>query len=125
MFTVDTSDLVALSRDLGKTGRKVTPTMVKVFTEAGVDLRDQWRENATATAGEHGKHYPKSITHELKVSTSIVVEIGPDKALPQGGMSFEYGSVNQPPHLDGQRAADSEIPKIDRRVDSALGHLGL
>jgi hypothetical protein len=26
--------------------------------------------------------------------------------MPQGGMSFEFGSRNQPPHLDLNRSAD-------------------
>lgn len=124
-MNLDASELYALSRDFGKIGARTTLVMFDVFKDAGNDLRDQWRENATATSGEHGKHYPRSITADFRVSTNIEVEIGPDPRLPQGGMSFEYGSVNQPPHLDGQRAADEVVPRIDKRIDSALGHLGL
>ena len=77
--------------------------------------------NATATAGTHGKHYPKSITAERTLSIgSIGVEVGPDSGMPQGGMGpgFEYGSVNQPPHLDGNKAADVHEPQF---ADLALG----
>jgi hypothetical protein len=38
-------------------------------------------------------------------------------------MSFEYGSRNQPPHLDGQRAADAVGPTIDKLVSAAIGQL--
>lgn len=125
MIRFDAGDLAALGVELPRMGVKATSAMVDVFVESGKQLEATWRANATETAGRHGKHYPKSITTDLLLATNIVVEVGPDPNLPQGGMSFEYGSRNQPPHLDGQRAADAEIPKIDKRIDSALGFLGL
>jgi hypothetical protein len=58
-------------------------------------------------------HYPKSITWDQPKSYygfggggAISAEYGPDTARPQGGMSFEHGSRNQPPHLDLARSAD-------------------
>jgi hypothetical protein len=122
---IDASDMSALSRDLGKIGARSTAAMFGVFKESGEDLRKMWQRNARATSGTHGKRYPDSITMDMLVGREIGVEVGPDPRLPQGGMSFEYGSVNQPPHLDGQRAADEEIPKIDKRITTALGLLGL
>jgi len=123
--SVDASEVFALSRDLGNLGAKSGLAMYGVFKEGGKDLEKTWRRNAKATSGEHGKHYPDSITTDMRVSTNIEVEVGPDPAKPQGGMSFENGSVNQPPHLDGQFAADEVVPRIDRRIDAALGLLGL
>lgn len=124
-MTADASDLYALSRDLPKLGVRGASAMYDVFKEGATDLRDTWRSNARETSGEHGRHYPNSITFDMRIGTDIVAEIGPDPSLPQGGMSFEYGSVNQPPHLDGQRATDEVAPRIARRTDAALGHLGL
>jgi hypothetical protein len=124
-LSIDASELYALSRDLGKTGARSGLAMYAVFKEGGQDLESTWKRNARATSGEHGKHYPDSITTDMRVSTNIEVEVGPDPARPQGGMSFEFGSVNQPPHLDGQMAADEVVPRIDRRIDAALAHLGL
>ena len=125
MITFDAHELSALAVDLGKIGVKSTSTMVKVFRESGDQLVKTWAANATETSGQHGRHYPKSIDMEMQVSTDIVIEVGPNPAMPQGGMSFEYGSRNQPAHLDGQRAADAEIPLIDRRITAALAYLGL
>ena len=125
-MTTDASDLYALSRDLGKIGKigaRATSVMYDVLREGAVDVRDTWKRNARLTSGQHGKRYPDSITMDARVGTSISFEIGPDPRLPQGGMSFENGSVNQPPHLDGQRAADEVIPRINRRIDGALGYL--
>lgn len=125
MIVFDAHELSALAVDLGRVGTKAPATLIPVFVEAGDRLVKTWAENARLTAGEHGRHYPDSIDMDLAISTDIVVEVGPNPSKPQGGMSFEEGSVNQPPHLDGQRAADREIPLIDKRIDVALAHLGL
>ena len=122
---IDTSELKALSADLGKISGATTKAMYGVFKEGAEDLRDQWRENARETSGAHGRHYPKSITYDVNPGLNIEFEVGPDPRLKQGSMGpgFEYGSVNQPPHLDGQRAADQVVPKIAQRVDSAMAYL--
>lgn len=122
-MSIDASDLTALSRDLGKIGARATWSMIGVYREAGDILTRDWQANARVTSGEHGKHYPDSIDSSLRVSTDIVVEVGPNPAKPQGGMSFEYGSAKQPPHLDGQKAADKLGPVLGTMVDQALGQL--
>lgn len=125
MITFDTHELSALAVDLGKIGAKSTSTMIGVFKEAGGHLVDEWAANARATSGEHGKHYPASIDSEMAVSTDIVIVVGPNPAKPQGGMSFEYGSKNQPAHLDGQRAMDKLEPVLGTMINQALKGLGL
>lgn len=87
---------------------------------ASVNVRDQWRTNATATAGTHGKHYPKSIQYQMKSGFNhITGEIMP-KGGPQSDMSFEFGSRNQPPHLDGQRSLDGRRGEIQRMINRAV-----
>jgi hypothetical protein len=97
--------------------------VVKAAVEdSAEELRDVWRSNATVTAGKHGKHYPKSINYKMIPSLSAIeADIEPTEGMKQAGMSFEFGSRNQPPHLDGQRAMDSVSPNIERRIDRALG----
>jgi hypothetical protein len=125
VISLDTHELDALAVDLGKLGAEAVKRLTPVFVEGGEQLVKTWAENARATAGQHGKHYPNSIDMDLAVSTDIVVEVGPNPNKKQGRMSFEFGSVNQPPHLDGQRAADAEIPRIERRIQAALAYLDL
>ena len=115
-MSFDHRELDALAVDLGKLSAPTHRAVRGVFAEGATDLVSQWRANATETAGEHGRLYPRSISSEEKFSTSILFEVGPDPSKPQGGMSFEFGSVNQPPHLDGQRAADEVVPRLARRV---------
>ena len=125
MIQFDKREAAALSVELPKLGLKGARVVGDTIVEGGKDLRDVWKRNATETAGEHGRLYPQSIESNLRVSTDFVVEVGPNPAKPQGSMSFEFGSSKQPPHLDGQRAADEVVPLIERRIGTALGLLGL
>lgn len=126
MINFDTDELVALSADLGRTAIKTTVVMTKVFADGADDLVKTWARNARETSGVHGKHYPDSIDSERLLGTNIAFEVGPNPTKPQGKMAFETGSAKQPPHPDGQRAADEIVPKLQRRIDIALrSDLGL
>ena len=91
-----------------------------IVEEQAKQLRNDWRDNARRTARRHGKHYPRSITHE-QIDGEAIYEVGPDSALPQGGMGrgFEWGSVNQPPHLDMTQA----IVSVPERFEKAVSEL--
>lgn len=122
----DASEIFALAADLSEVGAKAVPAMRGVMADAGDALAKEWAANARVTSGAHGKHYPDSIDSELAFGIgAISVDVGPNSAKPQGGMGkgFEFGSRNQPPHLDGLRALDGMQGRLDRMVDSAMGHL--
>ncbi len=126
MIAGDASEVYALAADLSQIGAKSVPTARTAMLAAGKVVEAAWRNNAIVTSGVHGKHYPNSIDSELTFGvTAITVEVGPNAAKPQGSMGrgFEYGSQNQPPHLDGARAlADNEGP-IERAFDQAMNSL--
>ena len=67
--------------------------------EEGEEFADDWADLRHATAGEHGKHYPNSITSETRVGLGIHVETGPDSSMPQGSMGrgFEFGAATNRP----------------------------
>lgn len=123
MADIDASDLDRLITVLAgaeKDAASKTYPVVKQHAEA---LRDQWRKNARETARKHGKRYPKTITTEqIPVADAAEWIVGPESALPQGGMGqgFENGSVNQPPHWDGARAALAEEPKFLKSLDDIV-----
>ena len=127
MFTVDASDCRRLAAELGKVGAKGALAADAALAAGAKVLEQAWRANAAATSGEHGKHYPNSIdTERAGGLRAIEYEIGPNPGKPQGGMSFEEGSVNQPPHLDGAKAADANLPAISEKVaDSVFKLMGL
>lgn len=84
------------------------------------------KDNAKRSAGEHGKHYHKAFSWEMRPTFAgfgaIIFsgEYGPDISKPQGEMSFEGGSRNQKPHLDLARSADVIGPAMAREVDDAV-----
>jgi hypothetical protein len=55
----------------------------------------------------------------------VSIDVGPNAAKKQGSMGrgFEFGSENQPPHLDGLRALDGAQQRVERMVDATIGHL--
>lgn len=118
-------DFFELANDLGKASAGVAKALYTVYAESGDAFADDWRANAVETSGEHGKHYPASITSETRVAFGIHVETGPDSSMPQGGMGrgFEFGSRNQPPHLDGARALPAAESRLERGADTAIGFL--
>lgn len=99
-----------------------------VFTgmQVGVEVfKETWRSNAEATSGSHGKHYPKSITSQMHMGMVVRGEVGPESGMKQGGMGpgFEFGSQNQPPHLDGARALPAAEVAITFGVAAALDRI--
>jgi hypothetical protein len=124
---IDDRELRALAADLSAMPNKSLKAMRAVF-EAGADnLASRWRANAKETSGTHGKHYPASITWQERFSTDLEFEVGPEVGKPQGrmGPGFEYGSVNQPPHLDGNRAADELLPKIEGDIAAVMAGIAV
>ena len=111
-------ELFQLADDFGKAGMQIGRALYDTFSEQGDEFAKDWAQIATGTAGKHGKHYPKAITSEAKLGASINVETGPETGKDQGGMGpgFEFGSKNQPPHLDGLNALG---PATERTAKAA------
>lgn len=114
-MSVDTSQLQKLTDDIQQAIAGKKHKIRAVGHEVGRAVRDKWRANASETAGRHGVHYPRAISYDVKGGAEgMEIEVGPDSSRPQGGMGpgFEFGSVHQPAHLDGQRALDASLPNV-------------
>lgn len=110
-----------IAADFGRIAAEAVAAVTAAVEEGGNEVRDLWREGAERTAGKHGKHYPKSIESTMRPGlAAIVAEVAPAEGMEQAGMSFEFGSRNQPPHLDGQHARDAAEPSVVRRIDAAI-----
>lgn len=121
MADIDGSELLALAKQFGDAGREAERQAYPVVKEHAEMLRDDWRENARDTAGRHGRHYPNAITAEQVPLAGVAEwEVGPERRLKQGGMSFEHGSRNQGPHLDGANAAIGIEPKFIAALDEII-----
>lgn len=118
-------EIFELANDLGKASAGVAKALYTVYKESGDAFAEDWRRNAVETSGEHGIHYPASITSETRVALGIHVETGPDSSMKQGSMGrgFEFGSQNQPAHLDGARAMPAAEQRLERGADVAIGFL--
>ena len=126
IFRGDASEVFTLAADFAEVPARLTPALRGPMLDVGNAFADEWRRNAVETSGEHGRHYPNSIDAELVFDLSgISVDVGPNNAKKQGrmGRGFEFGSINQPPHLDGLRALDGMQKRAERVIDSAVGFL--
>lgn len=119
------NEIAGLAADLGKASAKVAAGLYTVYKESGDAFARDWTSNARETSGTHGRYYPDSITSETRVALGIEVETGPDSSRKQGSMGrgFEFGSENQPPHLDGARALPTAEQRLLRAADVAIGYL--
>lgn len=94
-----------------------------VVNRGALNVKRGWQANATASAGRHAHLYPASISYEMKpYPTGAAAEIGPDKNRPQGALGnlLEFGSVKNPPHMDGARALAAEAVAFTAHV-AAIG----
>lgn len=119
------SEVFDLADDFGKAAAAIGPALYDTFKHEGDEFADDWRRNAEQTSGRHGKHYPKAITSETKLSTGITVQTGPETARRQGemGPGFEFGSENQEPHLDGLGALGPASERLEKAADATIGYL--
>lgn len=108
--------LADLERDLRTIATTFKPRAAEQVRDVAQDGNKAGRRLARRSAGKHGKHYFKAFSVERRQALSY--EWGPDADMPQGGMSFERGSRNQPPHHDIAQAADQHgAPDLSRRVN--------
>ena len=120
------SDLDDLSRDLHRAAKEAREVAHGVVKRGAVNVKRDWRSNATRSAGRHARRYPYSIGFDVTTGTAaIVAEIGPDKAAVQGplGNLLEFGSTNNPPHNDGGRALRAEETRFHAALEKAIGDL--
>lgn len=126
---LDTHELEGLAQQVAQMTNDINDpaSLRSAIREEATEIRNSWRDDARAKAGAHGKHYPSSITLETRSTGMLSVEavVGPDSSKKQGGMSFEFGSRNQPPHLSGQKAAQESEERIVKRMDDWLDGVGL
>lgn len=114
-------DIGDLANDLASVARRTRPDLARVVRMNAQRGNKNAKMYARETAGAHGKHYHKAFSAEA--ITPLMWEYGPDASMPQGGMSFEWGSRNQPPHQDLNRSADLAGPAFAKDVDKIVGRL--
>lgn len=117
-------DLDDLEADLREIVRKVPGDLTRTVREGAKVGNVVARDFARESSGSHGKHYPRAFSSEMVargVFGMYAAEYGPDASKPQGGMSFEDGSRNQPPHNDLAKSADLMGPALAGEVHRLTG----
>lgn len=129
MYVAVTSTLENLEKDFRTIARQA-PAKFRGVVREGVKTGNQVAKDlARQSEGSHGKYYHRAFTWEMSSGFSgfgsdIYSGVyGPDAAFPQGGMSFEWGSRNQKPHLDLNKSADLIGPSFAQEVRDAAGSL--
>lgn len=126
-MTAGATEFFKLALDLSHAPAKLVHPLAETFKQAGEATARQWATHARATSGVHGKHYPDSIDSEARFTLggNVEVEVGPNAEKKQGrmGRGFEFGSRNQPPHLDGVKAFEVMEPRVESMTAATIGHL--
>lgn len=133
MSTVRVSSSIGdLRDDLLRISKEAPPLLRNVVVEGCRVGNQVARDNARRTAPTHGKLYPRAFTTEMHATyrhgfggggNVYSGEYGPRADMPQGGMSFEWGSRNSPPHLDLNKSADLIGPSFARETGNVVDRL--
>lgn len=118
---IDSSQIKDLARDYGRVESAASPRVDRAVEGVAKDGNRIAQSFARQSAGAHGKHYPAAFDVEQLGIASY--EYGPDSSMLQGNMSFEYGSRNQPPHLDLTKSADMIGAQLSRKVGDVVDDL--
>lgn len=123
-IAITSTGLPQLAAELAAAGSGIAAEVEPVIRSQGRELRDLARILAKSTAGKHGRLYVLAITDEVRMMNgAMLAEVGPDSDKPQGGMSFELGSANQPPHNDIEMAGAIQEPIFTQSVEDAVDAL--
>ncbi len=110
-----------LATDLAAIPVRAAADLVDVVRSNAYQGKRVAKDFARVSAGKHGKRYHEAFSVDMRSPLSW--EYGPDAAKPQGGMSFEFGSRNQKPHLDLSRSADIQGPQFAKDVGDVIDEL--
>ncbi len=109
-----------LANDLRQAAELAPVLEAKAVRKVAIEGNKIAKAFAKESAGRHGKHYHKRFSAEA--ITALSWEYGPS-GRPQGEMSFEHGSRNQPPHHDLARSADIVGPMLAEEAQDVVDKL--
>ena len=117
---IDSSNIRDLAVDFGRVPNRATKGVARAVESVAKHGNDVAAAFAKESAGDHGKWYHRAFEAEKAHPLGLTWVYGPNANKRQGGMSFEGGSRNQPPHLDLARSADLIGPELARKVGNAI-----
>jgi hypothetical protein len=120
---IDLTELEALNAVIQATGAAVQEQGRAVVSRGALNIKNDWRANAAASARSHGRRYPYDVNYDISQTPGVIeAEIGPQSGRKEL-QSFlaavlEFGSVHNPPHNDGGRALEAEEDRFAAAVEA-------
>lgn len=115
-------ELARLARDLGNAGGSIMSDLHPVMKRAAQNIKTDLVENVRAS--RHFKGMARSISYDrVDVSpTSVVYEVGPDKARPGGGLGniAFFGTSRGGGTVDLEGPLFAEVPNLEREAMNIL-----
>lgn len=117
-WSVDTSQEQALGRRLEDLGPELADEIAKATRDAGDEHARLWKAHAKRTSGRHGALYPRTIRNRFTSGADWAQsETGSSSPAARG---YEFGSRNQPPHLDSAKTYPIADQHWQKACDDAL-----
>lgn len=117
------AELAELSRDLRAAAALADDKAKDIVKKAALNVKNDWQRLMRARSHHgHIPHLPPAVGYDIvEAGGEIIAVIGPDKQSRQGPLAhlLEFGSVNNPPHLDGAAALRAEAPRFYGAISKA------
>lgn len=113
-----------LVHDLTMAGPVSMEKAKAVVSRGALNIKNEWREGVSGLA--HAPALPYALSYDTTARRGVIeAEIGFDKDKPQGALGnlIEFGSVQNPPHADGQKALDREEPRFVSAMEDVAGEV--
>lgn len=120
---LNTSEWDAAAAEFARQMPGAEASVASLVRNEGQEIMEDWRENAHRTSGRAAKWYVPSIQARSRTLGALRAEAEVAPTGPGGGVGFEFGSYKQPPHLDGQKAAQAAESRFPKRVDDWIGEV--
>jgi hypothetical protein len=114
-------EVMKLAADLAAAPARLAGAVHQVVAKGALNVKNNWR--GAVSGAPHLPQFPYSITYDMTYAPGVVgAEIGPDKGKPQGplGNIVEFGTANNAPGLQGQRALAAEDPRFTAALEDAV-----
>jgi hypothetical protein len=120
-ITADFSEVNRLAADIGKIPGRAVPASVAIVTKGALNIKQDAQTRIRGQLGSptHLPHYPNAIDFDIRYGVGrIEAEIGPNSAMPQGGMGapIEEGGIRTAPMPHMGPALEAEGPKFEKAL---------
>lgn len=118
------------ARELQLSALRAPVEAAKVVKRAAQNVKDEGRANALASAPVHNARAPQTINYDDPMIRAgrVESEVGYDRDVDKAAnlawvLEYGGGGDHSPPHMDINRAADSEEPRFEDAIQKMTRRL--